>query len=38
MENRTVDDQLFEVAVGPPKTAVTPSFVTAKTFRHYDPS
>ena len=38
MENVTVDDQLFEVAVGPRKTAATPSAVTAKTFRHYDPS
>src|ERR1039457_3845288 len=38
MENGTVDDQLFEVAVGPRKTAATPSCVTAKTFRHYDPS
>src|ERR1039458_5925765 len=38
MENGTVDDQLFEVAVGPRKTATTPSCVTAKTFRHYDPS
>jgi hypothetical protein len=37
MENGTVDDQLFEVAVGPQKTATTPSSVTAKTFRHYDP-
>ena len=38
MENGTVDDQLFEVAVGPRKTSATPSSVTAKTFRHYDPS
>src|ERR1035437_358359 len=38
MENGTVDDQLFEVAVGPRKTAATASSVTAKTFRHYDPS
>jgi transposase len=38
MENGTVDDQLFEVAVGPRKTAAAPSWVTAKTFRHYDPS
>jgi len=38
MENGTVDDQLFEVAVGPPSKAATPSSVTAKTFRHYDPS
>ena len=38
MENGGVDDQLFEVAVGPRKTAAAPSWVTAKTFRHYDPS
>ena len=38
MENGNVDDQLFEVAVGPPRKATTPSRVTAKTFRHYDPS
>jgi transposase len=38
MENGDVDDQLFEVAVGPPSKAATPSAVTAKTFRHYDPS
>ena len=38
MENGGVDDQLFEVTVGPPPKAATPSAVTAKTFRHYDPS
>src|ERR1035437_10175111 len=38
MENGTVDDQLFEVAVGPRKTSATPSSVTAKRFRHYDQS
>ena len=38
MENGGVDDQLFEVAVGPPSKAATPSAVTAKTFRHYDPT
>ena len=38
MENGDVDDQLFEVTVGPPSKATTPSSVTAKTFRHYDPS
>jgi len=38
MENGNVDDQLFEVTVGPPSKTTTPSAVTAKTFRHYDPS
>src|ERR1035441_2797275 len=38
MENGNVDDQLFEVTVGPPSKTTTPSAVTAKTFRHYHPS
>jgi transposase len=38
MENGTVDDQLFEAAVGPQKRGATSCAVTAKTFRHYDPA
>jgi hypothetical protein len=38
MENGTVDDQLFEAAVGPEKRGATSCAVTAKTFRHYDPA
>ncbi|MGH9093251.1 MAG: IS1182 family transposase [Acidimicrobiales bacterium] len=38
MTDEVVDEQLFAVGIGPPRSMATPSTVVPKRFRHYDQS